>query len=48
MINLETDEKIIKERILDGDNIQLIKTDKTNKCVIIACDDFRKVCFVDY
>ena len=36
MINLKTNELTIKKDILDGNDIIFIKTDKRNKCIVIA------------
>ena len=36
MINLETYERTTKENFLDGQPINFIKKDNTNKCVTIA------------
>ena len=48
IINLKTKAIKIKENILDGKDIRFIKTDKINKCVVIASWELDKVCLVDF
>ena len=48
MINLKTNKEIIKENIFDGDDIWWIKTDKINKCVIVATRELNKLLLLDY
>jgi hypothetical protein len=48
MINLETKEKTIKAKFLDGCDISFIKVNERNKCVIVASEGSEKNFLVDY
>jgi hypothetical protein len=48
MINLESYVITTKENFLDGEYIFFIKTEKTNKCIVIASYGLNKVYLVDY
>ena len=48
IINLETKKKTIKENFLDGKDIKFIKVEKRNECLVIASEQYKKVCLIDY
>ncbi len=48
MINLETKEKIIKAEFFNGDEIEFIKVNERNKCVIVGRDEFKQALLLDY